>query len=112
MASRLPCAGVVPARREERAPSPARSMLTPVEPDAIQNFWRLFGAPVPGIWFSRGKSRVTAAVYGTEGHRFESCRARSRTPVNAGVLLVLTFGPETEGQVVETPYSSGLLGPV
>ena len=26
-----------------------------------------------------------ASVYGTEGHRFESCRARRRSPANAGV---------------------------
>jgi hypothetical protein len=29
-----------------------------------------------------GRFRVTSAVYGTEGQRFESSRARSRTPVN------------------------------
>src|SRR4051794_39346004 len=26
-----------------------------------------------------------ASVYGTEGHRFESCRARCEAPANAGV---------------------------
>src|SRR3954451_23810060 len=29
----------------------------------------------------------TGAAYGTEGHRFESCRARSRKPRSGGVFL-------------------------
>jgi hypothetical protein len=58
------------------------------------------------------RASLPAYLYGTEGHRFEFCRARLRTPVNAGVLAVLTFGVETEGQVFEAAYSRGLVGPV
>jgi AraC-like DNA-binding protein len=39
-------------------------------------FWRLLGDLVLNIWLVRAKSRAKASVYGTEGHRFESCRAR------------------------------------
>jgi len=53
------------------------------------NFWRLFGALHALIWLCRAKSIPRASVYGTEGQRFESFRARSGTPVNAGVFAVL-----------------------
>ena len=35
-----------------------------------------------------------ASVYGTEGHRFESCRARRETRMSAGIFADLTFGLE------------------
>jgi hypothetical protein len=43
---------------------------------AILIFWRLLGDPVPKIWLARAKSRPQSSVYGTEGQRFESSRAR------------------------------------
>ena len=39
-------------------------------------FWRISGAPVPHTRLGRAISARNASVYGTEGHRFESCRAR------------------------------------
>jgi len=33
-----------------------------------------------------------ASVYGTEGQRFESSRARKKTPANAGVFALLDAG--------------------
>jgi hypothetical protein len=51
-----------------RGRSPARP------PGSI--FWRIFGALGGQIGLARAKFVPYAAVYGTEGHRFESCRAR------------------------------------
>ena len=46
---------------------------------AILIFWRLSGASECSKWLARAKSRSTASVYGTEGQRFESSRARFPT---------------------------------
>jgi hypothetical protein len=63
--------------------------------------WRLG----PRDWLARAKVASKAAVYGTEGQRFESSRARSRSRVDAGIFVVLTFGLRTEAQVLETADS-------
>ena len=52
--------------------------LRPRSP-AIVSFWRLSGDPTLRLWLSRAKSRQHASVYGTEGQRFESSRARYLT---------------------------------
>jgi hypothetical protein len=49
-----------------------------VEQAAILISWRFFGDLGRRIWLARAKSCATASVYGTEGQRFESSRARCR----------------------------------
>ena len=64
--------------------SPARpnasSGQTRRQQPSDRSFWRLFGDNKSWLSLSRAKSCAAASVYGTEGHRFESCRARSAMP--------------------------------
>ena len=48
----------------------------------IGEFLATFGDFVHQIWLYRAKSWPYASVYGTEGHRFESCRARLDTGIS------------------------------
>ena len=47
-----------------------------------EGFWRVLGElTTPKIWLCKSQNRDDrASVYGTEGHRFESCRARRKAP--------------------------------
>src|SRR5687768_15487932 len=54
---------------------------------AILGFWRLSGDWSLRIWLIRAKFRATASVYGTEGQRFESSRARSVAGNSAGLSV-------------------------
>jgi hypothetical protein len=65
------------------------------------DFWRIFGALGGQIWLARAKFVPYAAVYGTEGQRFESSRARStkrrsRAKSWAGSCRLGTVGWEQE----------------
>src|SRR5215212_6797644 len=51
-----------------------------------------------------------ASVYGTEGQRFESSRARSKTPVNTGVFVGLIFGLGDRRSNGQGPYLQGCEG--
>jgi hypothetical protein len=55
------------------------------EGTARLTFWRFLGDLGSLSWLSRAKSRASASLYGTEGQRFESSRARAVAGFSAGL---------------------------
>ena len=64
---------------------------------AILIFWRLSGASERPKWLARAKSRATASVYGTEGQRFESSRARFVTQQFVDICRAFVSRPGVSG---------------
>jgi hypothetical protein len=70
-----------------KAPSRVRIPPSPL-PRRRSDRWLDSGIAAPVAQLDR------ASVYGTEGHRFESCRARYETRMDAGGFDILIFGLE------------------
>jgi hypothetical protein len=61
---------------------PLRSLRSARRPRRIGRYPRSSHAPVAQL--------DRASVYGTEGHRFESCRARSKSPAQQGFFMAVS----------------------
>jgi hypothetical protein len=75
------CASAASTRARE-ARSPTRGLRHLASESAFRRRFRLSGDSSTRFWLARAKFVGISSVYGTEGHRFESCRARSLAEPN------------------------------